>query len=654
MRARYLILLGICLVGLILRLDFLFAGAGVVDGDEAIIGLMGKHILEGRDFPIFFYGQPYMGSIESYLAAILFSLFGISGYALLAVPTAISVALIPMVYFMARGFLKEKGALFAAAYIAVPPQPLVIWSIKARGGFIETLAIGALVFILLGRAIRSERLPNPLLLGVLLGFGWWINFQAIYFILISLLIYLVLGMTQRLPYSVGRGLFFVKHVCLGGIGFFIGSLPFWIYNLSNNFASFNTVSAGGSSDRLGHLKGFFAEALPILVGARREWSYSDVFPYSSDFGYLMVFLVILSFLVLRARHISRMFSGILDRDGAVELFAIFVLLTAAIFMVSSYGWLAQAPRYLLPLYLAFAVLFGFIVNNASRIVTLPVVATALALNTTSLYLGGRAIGGQPFVTDGERVSFSHQELNDWLNDNSIDYIRTNYWIGYRVAFETAERTKFLRFQEPGVVRIPDYETKGARVPLDEGPYVLTPKQADLVRRALTLEGYTFSEQTLSGYVVLSKLAPPNELKRASLHGATVLPSIGQSSATLLDDDDVNSRWASGAPQSAGMTLNIVLPKPNRLDGIIYDYSHWSSDYPRGLAMQFVAADGALLKEYGPRDFEALRYFADSSGQYQLRFSPIAVKEIRMTLTSGHPVFDWSIGEFDLLEDNEGS
>src|SRR4030095_12994328 len=50
-----------------------------VHSDEAIIGLMGKHIFEGRYFPFYMYGQPYNAGAawEAYLAAVAFAFFGV-------------------------------------------------------------------------------------------------------------------------------------------------------------------------------------------------------------------------------------------------------------------------------------------------------------------------------------------------------------------------------------------------------------------------------------------------------------------------------------------------------------------------------------------------------------------------------------------------
>ena len=61
------------------RFAVLFASQTHVHSDEAIIGLMGKHILEGRHFPFYMYGQPYNAGAawEAYLAAVAFALFGV-------------------------------------------------------------------------------------------------------------------------------------------------------------------------------------------------------------------------------------------------------------------------------------------------------------------------------------------------------------------------------------------------------------------------------------------------------------------------------------------------------------------------------------------------------------------------------------------------
>src|ERR1700741_3714106 len=46
------------------------------DSDQAIVGLMAKHLVEGRAFPLFFYGQTYLLGVEAWTAAPFFALAG--------------------------------------------------------------------------------------------------------------------------------------------------------------------------------------------------------------------------------------------------------------------------------------------------------------------------------------------------------------------------------------------------------------------------------------------------------------------------------------------------------------------------------------------------------------------------------------------------
>src|SRR5205814_9588214 len=97
-----LILVGTAIV----RFVILFLSQTHVTSDEAIIGLMAKHISEGRYFPFYFYGVAYNASCawEAYLAVIPFWLFGV-GVIALKVPTVLlSLACLALFYLMATRF----------------------------------------------------------------------------------------------------------------------------------------------------------------------------------------------------------------------------------------------------------------------------------------------------------------------------------------------------------------------------------------------------------------------------------------------------------------------------------------------------------------------------------------------------------------------
>ena len=57
---------------------FVFWPGSHFDSDQAITGLMAKHLAELRAFPVFWYGQTYMLGVEAWLAAPLMAVAGAS------------------------------------------------------------------------------------------------------------------------------------------------------------------------------------------------------------------------------------------------------------------------------------------------------------------------------------------------------------------------------------------------------------------------------------------------------------------------------------------------------------------------------------------------------------------------------------------------
>src|SRR5450755_294875 len=88
------------LVALIIRVWLTIQTHGILDGDEALLGIQAEHILLG-EHPIYFYGIPYFGSLEAYVAAILFAIFGQSVAALRAETTAFSLVLVSLTWWLA-------------------------------------------------------------------------------------------------------------------------------------------------------------------------------------------------------------------------------------------------------------------------------------------------------------------------------------------------------------------------------------------------------------------------------------------------------------------------------------------------------------------------------------------------------------------------
>src|SRR5262245_35744380 len=70
-------ILGVATAIIVFRsLAYLFFEQLAFNSDQAIVGLMAKHLSEGRAFPLFFYGQTYMLGVESWAAAPVFLVAG--------------------------------------------------------------------------------------------------------------------------------------------------------------------------------------------------------------------------------------------------------------------------------------------------------------------------------------------------------------------------------------------------------------------------------------------------------------------------------------------------------------------------------------------------------------------------------------------------
>lgn len=640
-------------IGLVVRLDFLIASDFRMDSDEAIVGLMAKHFLDGHSLPTFYYGQAYMGSFEALMAALSFALFGVSEAALKLVPLVFSLTLIPLVYLLGRSLSGVWAGRAAGLLAALPPSTLIIWSTKARGGFIEIVVLGAVALLVTIWWLRKTEASRSgiALLGLLLGLGWWINNQIIFFMLpIGLFVLMSsIGRWRRgkLTPQQFAGLFGI-----GFLAFLFGGVLFWAHNLTNSFESFGMFGPAAVEDLGSQIVKVFTLALPILLGAKRYWHTEDVFLLSTFIVWMVYGGLLFYILFARSRALNGLLRGVVDSHRPVELMLVFVVATLATFAFSSHGYLSEAPRYLLPLYVGVFPLVGFaleLLRVRKPIVAAALLGVILVINLSSAYLWGRSVPGEPFVYKGERVSQSHTELIEWLTENDVKWVRTNYWIGYRLAFETKEAVRFIVTHAPHQVRIPSYQTIGLQQDPSTVPLVLVPAQGEVVLGALEALGYQFRTTVRSGYTVVYDLKPCYRgLEPLTLVAEEVRASSNQELAPLALDNRVDTRWGSGQPQTPGMEFEITLVEGVRASALRVDLGSWAHDYPRGLRLTIIDPVGRKTRLFGAKQYEQIRYFLESSSQFTVCFPEQQVRGIFLTQLGQHKVFDWTIAEVGLL------
>lgn len=644
-------------VAFLIRLDFMRAVQFVIDGDEAIVGLMGKHILEGRGIPVFYYGQHYMGSLEAIMASVSFALFGLSPFALQLVPLCWSVALVPLVYIIGTSLMSRRVGLVAATLMAVPPPALIVWSSKARGGFIEIVFLGALALYLTMLWLRDDkdRAVYPGSLGFVLGVGWWVNNQIAYAIaaigVVGFLHFVINPIAELWSGRDTRGAL-RRVVMAGGYGilaFIIGSSPYWVYNIQRGFPSAGMFALSKYEVFREHLDGLRYTAIPMLIGAKRFWQRGWAFWGAREFAWMLYIIPIGTLVVMRWRQWLRLLVGCVDKRQPVELFMLFCAACCLIFALSSYGWLVQAPRYLLPLYPALFLLLGVVAQYLSRVsvaLSNGFVGALVLFNLVAAYYPERAIAGEPVVFAGQRVERDHAPLIAKLDELGIRRVRTNYWIGYRLAFETGERVTFSMLAEPDQVRVQEYEnSEEDRSTL---PLVLVEIEASIVRPALRSLGYTFTEERAGGYFLFYNLqrsgSPSRPLPREAIIDAVT--STGGSARSAIDGDQA-TRWGTGAPQAPGQEFSLVLSTDMPVSELQYDFGAWRTDLAKSLTIKGELLDGSTRELLSAADFRGLRYLGWGERRLTVRFPPVVLKKITLRQNGRDPVVDWSIAELRL-------
>ena len=93
---------GLIVLGVVARVYKAWTIQFSPDSDHGVVYLMAKHMAEGRDFPAFFYGQPYMGSLEPACGALMCRLFGVSSFQVCLGTVLAGIALLPLLYMWGR------------------------------------------------------------------------------------------------------------------------------------------------------------------------------------------------------------------------------------------------------------------------------------------------------------------------------------------------------------------------------------------------------------------------------------------------------------------------------------------------------------------------------------------------------------------------
>ena len=470
-------LAAVLLVGLAVRLAILFSPLGELDGDEAVVGLMARHIAFEGERPVFYWGQPYLGSLEAFSVAPLFRLFDSSTLTLKLVPTAYSLGFLLLSALLAKRLFGSGPALATGAYLAVPPAMWAVWSTKARGGYAELLFLGeALLLVTLWWAERPRQQDGraAMLWGLLAGLSVWTHLLAVVYLLPSV-VYLALRRRPRLP-----------EIAVATVGTLLGMLPVLIDNLTGGFGTLRALLQPPDLplDPVAQFERFFRVGLPVLAGLGQPTTSATMFDAdwltrpASRLPLVILFLLLLGLALAVHR------SSVIDliqvhvRGGRKAEPALLLLLAVCVppvIALTRFGFFVSEPRYALPLYAVVPLIMGAI-WRLPRLAHLGGVAAVLGLNVLSLVSTDVQLWRPEDAP--ESTAATRAELVQYLASQDRHQLYTDYWIGYPIMFETRESVLayvisggFNRYVPPAdnVQRTPNAAWAFERGALDQEP-----------------------------------------------------------------------------------------------------------------------------------------------------------------------------------------
>jgi hypothetical protein len=517
------ILGSIIFLGIALRLYLLWGSQLIIEADEALVGLQAFAILRGER-PIFYPGQVYGGSLESYLVAAVFRLLGASPLTLKLIPFLFSALFIFMTYQLAREIYNLPIGLLSALFVALCPLLLTAFSLKTWGGYSQTPLLGNLALILLQR-ILSHRTQDKSLwkatlgLGFLSGLGLWVNPQ--YFYYLGPVILLLLARAKK--------------VGLAGLAAFaagcpLGGLPLLLATLSRSQSTTANLILEGvvpARDFLSSFKTaisyFITDALPTLWGLR---------PIKGELVITAAFLVIPLYLAAMLTSLWLVGQDLLGRryNPAIVL-VVTLILAPFVFILAALtngNWTVIIPdsgilaRYLMPLYSVVPILLAAFIwrlRSFSRYLAVALAVLVLAVNLWS-NLSIDPVNCMRCVFENVPLPASNKALIEFLDSKGIRYVYTNHWIGFRLMFETQERVVTFDYPDSlyGMDRLPQYghHVEAAKVPpayilFNPGWKQTPPLEKELQKLGIHYEKKIFPPLEYIVYYCLSRKVHPSEV-----------------------------------------------------------------------------------------------------------------------------------------------
>jgi hypothetical protein len=487
-RAAGWVALGLGAAGVGYRVAVLAAGVPPTNSDEATMGLAALHLAQGRELPIYFYGQHYMGTIEAYLAAPLLAVAGPGLWALRVPNLLLYAGFLAAMWFLGRRLFGPWLATLTVGLLALGADRILKNQLISGGGYPE-INPAAAALVLLSVTLRTSRL-GYVAFGLLTGLMLWDDWLVLPYVVAAAAVLLHRGVPRR------------AWVALAG-GLVAGAAPLLIHDLTSPWrrgalVTFLGLNGGGpNASWAQRLHGGFLVGLPMGTG---------MCPPGRCAAWQMTWAVVWLALLVAA--------GVLawrDRTERVRRAARLALVLAAAASLLLYvrsnaagNTPVESARYLHCLLISTPVVLWPLWSLATRSAG-PMVARAAGVLGIAAIVATAAVATGALVRESSTIAAADDRqpaLLAALRGAGVTRLYSDYWTCDYLAFAAAERVQCAVIDadlSPGFDRYLPYRASVAAAPRQTFALPIGSPESAAVRAALTASGVPFTQVAVAGY-----------------------------------------------------------------------------------------------------------------------------------------------------------
>ena len=448
-RHEALFFMGLAVLLVLVRTATFALVEGIVfNSDEAIYGLMAKHLSEFRTFPLFSYGENYQLAVEAWIIAPFFWIFRPS-VAVMKIPLVIlNVAVALTLMRTISVALNQRPALaFLATLPFIMPTPVLAGSLMQNSGS----ATEPLLYVPLLWVLRRR----PFAFGALLMFGFLHREFTIYAVPALVLVegversYWTAATTKRAAWAAAGAVL---------VWLVIDQLKRYLVGASaiqqaEMLAIHTCWLPAEWPARIGYV---FTKVLPVFASsARLPLRAFSMRNLAVTGGFTLVGWAVGGTMVLMLARLAWTWRRGEGRVGYGVFLALVGCFALAAFPLSCNLVFGLPPvlRYLhLALFLPIGCFAAFIAREPSRYLRAAAIGVFLLWGAANLVDNLRVMHVAYVTPDPD----PHRELTNFLLRHRIRYARANFWDAYIVDFLSGERVIVDSFVP---VRIPEYKRR---------------------------------------------------------------------------------------------------------------------------------------------------------------------------------------------------